>query len=209
MLNDDEARWWVLNNIAAGESPDYVTRYTPDGGAKFNGLRDHPRVREVIPDGPNKGQTSDASGRYQFLSSTWDPIAAKLGLKDFSPSSQDSAAWWLAQDKYKGTTGRELLADAKAQKVDWAALAPTWPSLKRQKFAGTTSAPNVSVGNSLGGQGGLIAPTMSPELVSPTQQMLAALAPLLLLQQMMPQVKFTPIAYDPAAVAKKGAGSNG
>lgn len=47
---------------------------------------------------PNKvwGRTGDgvttATGRYQFLGSTWNEQAKKLGLKDFGPESQDLAA---------------------------------------------------------------------------------------------------------------------
>jgi len=54
--------------------------------ARFRSYADHPRKTNCIP-----GLCSTAAGRYQFLSKTWDPLAKALGLKDFTPSSQDKA----------------------------------------------------------------------------------------------------------------------
>lgn len=54
--------------------------------AVFQSYTDHPRKRKCA------GKLcSDAAGRYQFLSDTWDPLAADLGLQDFTPPSQDKA----------------------------------------------------------------------------------------------------------------------
>ncbi|OGS54873.1 MAG: hypothetical protein A3J79_08535 [Elusimicrobia bacterium RIFOXYB2_FULL_62_6] len=54
--------------------------------AVFQNYTDHPRKRKCA------GKLcSDAAGRYQFLSNTWDPLAADLGLQDFTPPSQDRA----------------------------------------------------------------------------------------------------------------------
>lgn len=51
-------------------------------------LGKHPnKVGIVTPDGP-----STAAGRYQITNQTWRGVAADLGLKDFSPESQDKAA---------------------------------------------------------------------------------------------------------------------
>jgi lysozyme len=46
------------------------------------------------------GQTnySTASGAYQFRLKTWNGLASRLGLQDFSPASQDQAALQLIQD---------------------------------------------------------------------------------------------------------------
>ncbi|NBP00193.1 MAG: hypothetical protein EBU90_08715 [Proteobacteria bacterium] len=52
-------------------------------GKQFSGYKDHPR--RLITSG---GYSSDAAGRYQFLSTTWDG----LGLPDFSPANQDKGA---------------------------------------------------------------------------------------------------------------------
>lgn len=104
------------------------------GGKSFSSFADHPRVAVPIPVGPNTGKTSSAAGRYQFIGSTWDRAAKATGVKDFSPASQDKAAWWLAQNDYKANTGRDLLTDLKSKDPATIAgvrkaLAPTWESL--------------------------------------------------------------------------------
>lgn len=53
----------------------------------FNSYADHPR--KVYCSG---GLCSSAAGRYQFLPDTWDGLTPELGLKDFTPPSQDKAA---------------------------------------------------------------------------------------------------------------------
>jgi len=55
----------------------YNTMFT---GKQFSGYKDHPRKIQR-----SSGYASDAAGRYQFLSTTWDG----LGLPDFSPPNQD------------------------------------------------------------------------------------------------------------------------
>ena len=57
------------------------------GHGQFSSFADHPRQR--IPFGST---SSSASGRYQIMDFTWDEEKAKLGLKDFSPVSQDLVA---------------------------------------------------------------------------------------------------------------------
>ncbi len=74
----------MLDLIAWAEGADYDVSYT---GQKFTSFTDHPRALYTA-----NGISSDAAGRYQFLSPTWDKLKAKLKLKDFSPQSQDKAA---------------------------------------------------------------------------------------------------------------------
>ena len=123
----------------------YDRRYSPSGGATFSGFADHPRIKETIPAGqPNAGQTSDAAGAPQFLSSTWDMEKAKLGLTDFSPANQDAAAWDLAKTTYTQKTGRDLLSDLQSRNPQTvagvaSALKGQWSSLPGGVQPGTTT----------------------------------------------------------------------
>lgn len=93
-----------LNGVAGPESAGkYNIRYTPQGGATFEGFAQHPGIREAGPHGP-----STAAGRYQFTKTTWDglPPEAK-GDGSFSPENQDRAALFLARRDYKAKTGRD------------------------------------------------------------------------------------------------------
>ncbi len=59
------------------------------GGTLFNSYADHPRK---LVDLPRLKIKSTAAGRYQLLSRYWDAYRKQLGLKDFSPASQDAVA---------------------------------------------------------------------------------------------------------------------
>jgi muramidase (phage lysozyme) len=58
------------------------------GGALFDGYADHPRILVKL----RANLSSTAAGRYQLLARYFDPYKKLLGLKDFSPESQDSIA---------------------------------------------------------------------------------------------------------------------
>lgn len=70
--------------------------------ATFSSYADHPR--RVLC---SSGYCSDAAGRYQFLSTTWDWVASSLALSDFSPASQDRAALWLMS--YRGVSNIDAI----------------------------------------------------------------------------------------------------
>jgi muramidase (phage lysozyme) len=96
-----------------------------NGGAHFFGYN-------RFPEGVYPGGTTSAAGRYQFVSKTYASEAGRLGLTDFSPASQDKAAWDLAWSTYRSQTGRDLEADLKNghHNTDIAqALKNVWPSL--------------------------------------------------------------------------------
>lgn len=114
----------LLDTIAGPESGGQYN--IKNGGSTFGDY-------SKFPDGIGAGGTSTAAGRYQITKATWDDLQKKYPgiLTDFSPKSQDMAAWLLASDRYRDATGGNLendLAAGKSAKIA-AALAPTWPSL--------------------------------------------------------------------------------
>ena len=122
----------LLNTIAGPESAGrYNVIY---GGDTFSSFADHPRQLVPIASGPNAGKKSSAAGKYQFIQGTWDHYKNKLGLQDFSPASQDAAAWTLAHDTFKAKTGKDLqqvLSTGSAADIRNVGkiLAPIWTSL--------------------------------------------------------------------------------
>ena len=116
----------LLDTIASAEGADYNVQF---GGGRFDTSRGWKHPRQVLgrgKGGVNSQWASDASGRYQFLSTTWDEVAGQLGIKDFSPANQDAAAMRLIERR--GVN----LDDVVAGKVDagtLAKLAPEWASL--------------------------------------------------------------------------------
>ncbi|MGI4945842.1 MAG: hypothetical protein ACRYHQ_35665 [Janthinobacterium lividum] len=129
----------LLDTIAGTESPGYNVMY---GGRRFMNMSEHPNTPVPITSGPNAGQTSTAAGRYQFLKSTWDEASSAAGVHDFTPGSQDKAAWWLAQRDYNQRTGRDLAGDLQSSDPRikagiGQALHSTWTSLPGGIEAGT------------------------------------------------------------------------
>jgi muramidase (phage lysozyme) len=115
-----------LDTIATAEgtasAEGYHSQYT---GTKFASFSDHPREMRC---GRRYGQKlcSDAAGRYQFLSTTWDRFAKKFSLTDFSPQNQDIVAIELIREK-------GALEDIEAGRLEPAVrkLAYIWPSFRR------------------------------------------------------------------------------
>lgn len=111
----------ILDTLSDAEGADYNTL---EGGGTFDDLSHHPNRK-----GPHG--TTTAAGRYQMIHKTWDQQAEKLGLPDMSHNSQDKAGIDLAITNYKHNTGRNLIDDAKAGKIQWSALSQ-WDSMPGQ-----------------------------------------------------------------------------
>jgi len=110
----------LLDAIAGGEG----TYNVMFGGETFKSYAKHPAQLHSAG-----GYTSDAAGRYQFLSTTWNPIAKRLKLKNFSPENQDIAAWDLAIRAY-GQGEKGLIMALKKNPLEVAnKLSGTWTSL--------------------------------------------------------------------------------
>lgn len=114
-----------LDTIAWAEGtagPDaYRMQFT---GTTFSSFADHPR--EIKCGWSHGGRLcSDAAGRYQFLSTSWDRMAKKIGAQDFSPRNQDRAAIAMLEEY-------GVLEDIEAGSFEYAAikLFPVWPSLR-------------------------------------------------------------------------------
>lgn len=198
-LSPDGIRRWVLNQIASGEAGRYNELY---GGGSFSSYSDHPRER--IPLG--NGQYTTAAGRYQFLSPTWDEEAKRLGLTDFSPASQDAAAWDLATRTYREQTGRNLADDAASGNVSWRALAGQWTSLEKRD-GGNANASTGGPSDAVLANGPVENGTGVASLASPMQSRMDGMRALALLQQLAPHLTFTPVDYDPfAVIGEKNAG---
>jgi muramidase (phage lysozyme) len=88
------------------------------GGGRFDPAKGHPN--RVVRSG---GYASAAAGAYQFMPDTWSRVSKQLGLKDFSPASQDRAARQLALEKGVNIDTDPLTPQNVAK------LAPVWASL--------------------------------------------------------------------------------
>lgn len=105
------------------------------GGGQFGTFEDHPAnlgwrgwqmpAQMAINAGfPGGVAFSTAAGAYQMTRPTWNRVAARLGLSDFSPENQDIAAWFLIGEKGAQVdvlAGRVATAIAKLGKL-WASL---------------------------------------------------------------------------------------
>lgn len=107
------------------------------GGSTFDDTSKHPgTLREFTQTDGKKNKTS-AHGAYQFLKPTWDDVASKLQLPDFSPRSQDLAALELIRrngsldDVLAGRFDAAVKRDGKT----WASL-PSSPYAQPKRAAG-------------------------------------------------------------------------
>lgn len=75
--------------IASDNGYNVLVGSTPAMPRLFASYADHPRQ---LIDLPRLGIKSTAAGRYQLLARYFDAYKKQLGLKDFSPASQDAIA---------------------------------------------------------------------------------------------------------------------
>lgn len=106
------------------------------GGRLFNGWADHPRIATQFTDKAGRKLWTSAAGAYQFMAvsklpngrttkvNTWDRLKEDLGLKDFSPASQDAAALELIREAGALADVRGGRFEAAVQKVRgiWASM---------------------------------------------------------------------------------------
>ena len=105
----------------------YLTMF---GGRLMDSLEVHPHQYFDFTNSRGEHLRTSAAGRYQFLAKTWDSLAAKLGLPDFSPESQDAGALELIRQ-------RGALPDVDAGRLAVAVqkCAPVWASLPGAGYA--------------------------------------------------------------------------
>lgn len=117
-----------LDMLAWSEGTDNGRQPTGDrgydvivGGQLFRGYADHPRV---LVDLPKLGIQSTAAGRYQLLRRYYDAYRKTLGLRDFSPLSQDLIALQQIRERKALPliqAGKIVEAIAKVRNI-WASL---------------------------------------------------------------------------------------
>ena len=122
-----------LATIRAGEGTSDPEGYRRCfGGEMFTSFADHPRkyIRKTMKGVPI---TSSAAGAYQFLARTWDEMAEKYRLEDFSELNQDVAAVGLIHR-------RKALADVIAGRFHEAIrkCAKEWASLPESPYGQPT-----------------------------------------------------------------------
>lgn len=115
---------------AGGSEKGYRTLF---GGGTVDDLSRHPdRVVRT------KRYASAAAGAYQFMPFTWDGVTQELGLRDFSPTSQDQAAIHLVKRRGAlATFDKEGLSPNVVNK-----LAPEWASFPTHKGGSFYGQPN-------------------------------------------------------------------
>ena len=201
--SQDDIQRQILRRISGGEAKQYNTLY---GGGSFPSYADHPRQSFVGPD----GRKTSAAGLYQFQPGTWDEQAKRLGLKDFSPASQDTAAWDLAQRRYKAVTGKDLTSEWRNGNTDLSPLASTWTSLDKGQAGGPPGGQAEGLAGGPAGIPGAVAvlangPDANRFVAdgSASQAGANAMQLLSMMQKLAPQHQFVPVDYDPWKYAPK------
>jgi len=137
----DEAKQ-LLNDIAKHEGANYNTivgEGKQGAPATFSDYSKHPNIKGFFY---ADGDWSTAAGRYGITKTSWDEYTKKYpDLIDFSPENQDKAAWYMASERYRAKTGRNLIEDLKNGKYNkgqiLSQLSGTWSSLPGGKQPAT------------------------------------------------------------------------
>lgn len=98
-------------------------------------MADHPAVTgewlgERLPDtmcknaGFDPGCVSSAAGAYQIIKPTWQRVAKKIGVRDFSPASQDAVCDELIRERgaLAKITAGDLTGAVRLIAAEWASL---------------------------------------------------------------------------------------
>lgn len=99
------------------------------GGKTFADYSTHPNIKTPFTQTDGTTNYSSAAGRYQIIFPTWKRLCAKLGLRDFSKTTQDIMAMELiAEDG--------AMADVKSGNIAAAIdkCSGTWASLPSSKY---------------------------------------------------------------------------
>jgi lysozyme len=114
------------------------------GGDTFNDYSAHPDTLH------NAGAyRTTAAGRYQFVYATWEDLATKLGLSDFSPANQDLGAIELIRERGALDDVINGNFDVAVQKVSniWASLPGSTAGQHTQKLSDLQTFYSQSGGN--------------------------------------------------------------
>lgn len=100
------------------------------GGGTFDDFSTHPNNAVT-----KWGRTSTAAGAYQILHGRWKSVGGRLGIKDFTPRSQDRIAIQLMKDleRWNPTRATGLMENIVSGETRKAALQlnATWTSLPK------------------------------------------------------------------------------
>lgn len=69
------------------------------GNERINNLSQHPNIKKQFRQADGKTNVTTAAGRYQFLNGTWNSLAKRYKLNDFSPRNQDLGAVALIAER--------------------------------------------------------------------------------------------------------------
>lgn len=100
------------------------------GNERINNLSQHPNIKKEFRQTDGKTNVTTAAGRYQFLNGTWNSLARRYKLNDFSPRNQDLGAVALI-------AGRGALNDVLRGNYQAAVrkLGEEWASLPSSPYA--------------------------------------------------------------------------